>query len=67
MVKFKIISNKTNDILSATKLILPGVGSFDTDMINIKKKGILNSIEKKVREDIYTYSYYLFGYANDAQ
>ena len=45
------VSNKTNDILSATKLILPGVGSFDKGMINIKKKGILNSIEKKVRED----------------
>ena len=28
------VSNKTNDILSATKLILPGVGSFDTGMIN---------------------------------
>ena len=41
------VSNKTNDILSATKLILPGVGSFDTGMINIKKKGILSSIEKK--------------------
>ena len=48
------MSNKKNDILSATKLILPGVGSFDTGMINIKK-GILNSIEKKVREDLYLY------------
>ena len=45
------VSNKKNDILSATKLILPGVGSFDTGMINIKKKGILNCIEKKVREE----------------
>ena len=45
------VSNKKNDILSATKLILPGVGSFDTGMINIKKKGILNCIEKKVKKE----------------
>ena len=45
------VSNKKNDILSATKLILPGVGSFDTGMINIKKKGILNCIERKVKKE----------------
>ena len=36
-VKQPIVSNKKNDILSADKLILPGVGAFNKAMLNIKQ------------------------------
>ena len=32
-----IISNKLEDINNASKLILPGIGAFDTGMKNLKK------------------------------
>ena len=48
----KIFSNKKKDILGSTKLILPGVGSFDTGMKNIKKDNILNTIEMKVKKEL---------------
>ena len=49
-VKSKI-SNKETDILGAKKLILPGVGSFDTGMKKIKKGNILDIIEKKIKKE----------------
>ena len=33
-------------------MILPGVGSFDTGMKNIKKDNILNTIEMKVKKEL---------------
>ncbi len=42
------ISNRENDILKATKLILPGVGAFDSGIEKIKKNNLINSIENKV-------------------
>ena len=33
-------------------MILPGVGSFDTGMKNIKKDNILNTIEMKVKKKL---------------
>ena len=53
-VKSKI-SNKETDILGAKKLILPGVGSFDTGMKKIKKGNILDIIEKKIKKNLHQY------------
>ncbi len=46
-----IISNDIKEITSATKLVLPGVGSFDLAMKNIKESGLLPILEKKVLID----------------
>jgi glutamine amidotransferase len=45
-----IISNKEEDILNADRLILPGVGSFDFGMTQLKNSGLIESINKKVIE-----------------
>ena len=47
-VKSKI-SNKKKDILGSTKLILPGVGSFDTGMKNIKKDNFWIQLKWKLK------------------
>ena len=46
-----LISNKKEDILKASKLILPGVGSFDTGMNNLKERGLVEVLQQKVIED----------------
>ena len=43
-----IISSDPVDILNAEKLILPGVGSFDEGMKNLKDSGLIPHIEEKV-------------------
>ena len=43
-----IISNKTEDIETADKLILPGVGNFDYGMEQLHKSGLVNSLNEKV-------------------
>lgn len=45
------ISNDKAVIESATKLILPGVGAFDTGMHNIEHLGLLDVLNKKVLVD----------------
>jgi glutamine amidotransferase len=42
------ISNDSNEILNAKKIVLPGVGAFDNGMHNIKKQGLLNVLNEKV-------------------
>lgn len=39
------ISNRTEDIINADKIILPGVGSFDRAISNIEELGILNTLK----------------------
>tara|TARA_B110000971_G_C20039698_1_gene516969 strand:- start:3929 stop:4534 length:606 start_codon:yes stop_codon:yes gene_type:complete len=46
-----LISSRKEDILNATKLILPGVGSFDTGMNNLKERGFIEILNKRVIED----------------
>ena len=46
-----LISSDKEDILKATKLILPGVGSFDTGMNNLREKGFIEVLQKKVIEN----------------
>lgn len=43
-----IISSKEEDILNSSKLILPGVGSFDHGMRKLIQSGLINSLNKKV-------------------
>ena len=45
-----VISHKLDDIESADKLILPGVGSFDYGMEQLNKSGLVEVINKKVVE-----------------
>ncbi|MFT5725667.1 MAG: glutamine amidotransferase [Bacteroidia bacterium] len=46
-----IISSDINDIESADKLILPGVGHFDYGMKKLKESGLIKVLERKVLED----------------
>lgn len=46
-----IISSESVDIQRADKLILPGVGSFDSGMDNLKKYELISSLTKKVIEE----------------
>jgi len=46
-----MISSDPADIEKADKLILPGVGSFDQGMDNLKKLQLLPALNKKVLED----------------
>lgn len=43
-----VISSDQNAILSATKLILPGVGAFDTCAGKLQQSGLLHAINEKV-------------------
>lgn len=45
-----IISNKENDIKSASKLLLPGVGAFDKGMENLEESGLIPALNYKVLE-----------------
>ena len=44
------VAHNTNDLKDATKLILPGVGSFDYAMTLLNKSGMRDEIEKQVFE-----------------
>lgn len=46
-----IISSNLEDIKNATKLILPGVGSFDRGMSNLKEGGFIPVLNQKVLVD----------------
>ncbi|MDA2935701.1 imidazole glycerol phosphate synthase subunit HisH [Patescibacteria group bacterium AH-259-L05] len=43
-----LISSNTSDIMSADKLILPGVGAFDNGMKNLKDSGLIPILNHKV-------------------
>lgn len=42
------IANSSKDLLQASKLILPGVGSFDHAILKLQKSGMLDNIEDLV-------------------
>lgn len=46
-----IISSDIGQIKNAEKLILPGVGSFDNGMKNLKAMGFISEFEKKVLKE----------------
>lgn len=43
-----LISNSTEDILNADKLILPGVGAFDYGMTQLHHSGLVEAMNEKV-------------------
>lgn len=43
-----IISNKPSEIIRAKALILPGVGSFEKGMKNLKERNLINIISNEV-------------------
>jgi len=45
------ISYKTEDIMRADKLILPGVGAFDQGMTNLVERGLVELLNKRVLDD----------------
>lgn len=45
-----VLSRDTADILKADRLILPGVGSFDTAMTHLKQYGLIDVLTTKVLE-----------------
>jgi imidazole glycerol-phosphate synthase subunit HisH len=46
-----LISADPDDVLTADKLILPGVGSFDRGMKNLRERNFLNPLHKAVLEN----------------
>jgi len=46
-----LISSNESEILSADKLILPGVGAFDTCANKLKESGLLSALNKKALEE----------------
>lgn len=46
-----VVSSRVEDIESADKLILPGVGAFDTGMNNLKAYNLIPALNKKVLEE----------------
>jgi glutamine amidotransferase len=50
-VKEVVVSGDKEVIANASKLLLPGVGSFDAGMINLQKSGLIPILNKKVLED----------------
>ncbi len=45
------VANSTDDLKSATKIILPGVGAFDYAMSKLNKSGMREELEKRVLID----------------
>lgn len=45
-----IITNKKEDLVKASKLILPGVGSFDTAINNLRENGLIESLHTSLVE-----------------
>lgn len=46
-----LISSSESDILAAKKLILPGVGAFDTCVEKLQASGLVNALHRKVHEE----------------
>ena len=50
-VRDVVVSGDKEVISNASKLLLPGVGSFDAGMLNLQKSGLIPLLNKKVIED----------------
>lgn len=46
-----LITSSKEEIQKADKLILPGVGSFDTGIVNIREMGLFELLNKKITEE----------------
>jgi len=45
------VSSNAEDIEQADKLILPGVGAFDTGILNLRETGLIGLLKEKVLQD----------------
>lgn len=43
--------NRPEEILSAEKLVFPGVGSFGIAMEQLRKRGYMEPLRRRIRED----------------
>ena len=59
-----VLSNNLKTINNAKALILPGIGTFDYTMRQIKKFQLKEILNEKVMKKKNTYFRYLCGYAN---
>jgi glutamine amidotransferase len=46
-----VVASSSDEILRATKLILPGVGAFDAGMDTLARSGLLDSLNRKALEE----------------
>lgn len=46
-----IVSADPGDVLAAGKLVLPGVGSFDAGMANLRDRGLVEVLNKRVLDE----------------
>lgn len=46
-----IVSADPADVLAAEKLVLPGVGSFDAGMANLRDRGLVKALNRRVLDD----------------
>lgn len=46
-----LISSNPEDLMMADKLILPGVGAFDTGMTNLRNMGLVEVLSRKVLDE----------------
>jgi glutamine amidotransferase len=46
-----VIASDPDEILLAKKIILPGVGSFDAGMKNLREKNLITPLNKKIMEE----------------
>jgi len=49
--KYSLITNKAEDVNIATKLILPGIGTFDSAVSKLNNLGLKEELEKKVLQE----------------
>jgi glutamine amidotransferase len=45
------LSRGPEDVASAEKLILPGIGAFDAGMAQLRERGLVDPLERRVRQD----------------
>lgn len=46
-----IVSSDPAEVLTAEKLVLPGVGSFDAGMANLRDRGLVEALNRRVIDD----------------
>jgi glutamine amidotransferase len=46
-----LITEKPEDVLRASRIILPGVGAFDQAMDNLKRSGLADALRRRVEQD----------------
>jgi len=44
-----VVTNKSKDIQSAEKAVLPGVGAFDDAVLELEKQGLINTIKEYLK------------------